>query len=753
MTLLEQGIAQGIVTLTEDKKRIHYPHCNKNYLYGNEDSEERVRAAAYVELVLHYGYPVHRLDVERIVPGRTTEARADIVVFEDDERKQPYIVVECKAPAASEAEFVQAVEQGFSYAVTLNSQFVWITSNLKSKAFTVRGFATYERDKNLIAAVPRFGYEQPARAKYYKGAIDEHGEPAFDLQEVKQEDLTRIFKKAHQALWGGGKRNPSEAFDELDKLIFCKLWDERKPYTRGQPYRFQEYSGEAPSVLETRIKEIYKEGEAFDKNVFGDPLRLTSAELKTVVGYLAKLNIGDSDLDSKGRAFETFLGSFFRGDFGQYFTPRPIVEFIVDVLPITNKSKVLDTSCGSGGFLLYALNKVRHAADDLVKDGAFKKDSAKHYSYWHDFASKNLFGIEISESIARTAKMNMIIHDDGHTNVVTSDGLLDIATIREQTRNDGFAPDSFDIIITNPPFGSVVKQTERAYLRNYALGKKDVDWVTQYEKDNFKLGTRDTQSTEALFLEQCWRFLKPGTGWLAIVVPDGLLTNASTQYVRDWVEEHYRIVSVVSLPQEAFRSTDAGVKSSVLFLRKLTALETEQIQTAKREVRGRLWRKGEYAARLHRLDEDRKKALKSWTGFDPSIIDWNSEANLEASQGAEAPTPPYKAEARKLIEKSAEFKTWKAAMSADFTEQANELKEELREQAQDDLRDALRNTDYRVLMAIPTDIGFDGTGRETPRNDIKVRDRKKPEDADGPLTTQLKEFITATDAGKGSFFA
>jgi type I restriction enzyme M protein len=112
MTLLEQGIAQGIITLTEDKKRIHYPHCNKNYLYGNEDSEERVRAAAYVELVLHYGYPVHRLDVERIVPGRTTEARADIVVFEDDERKQPYIVVECKAPAASEAEFVQARAAG-----------------------------------------------------------------------------------------------------------------------------------------------------------------------------------------------------------------------------------------------------------------------------------------------------------------------------------------------------------------------------------------------------------------------------------------------------------------------------------------------------------------------------------------------------------------------------------------------------------------------------------------------------------------
>ena len=135
------------------------------------------------------------------------------------------------------------------------------------------------------------------------------------------------------------------------------------------------------------------------------------------------------------------MGSFFRGDFGQYFTPREIVKFIVDVLPIDNNSIVLDTSCGSGGFLLHALDKVRRFADKKFAERdernqikryekgeiiISEQDRNDHYNFWHDFAQNNLYGIEINEQIARVAKMNMIIHDDGHTNVIACDGLLPI---------------------------------------------------------------------------------------------------------------------------------------------------------------------------------------------------------------------------------------------------------------------------------------------------------------------------------------
>jgi type I restriction enzyme M protein len=146
--------------------------------------------------------------------------------------------------------------------------------------------------------------------------------------------------------------------------------------------------------------------------------------LQTVVGYLAGTNLHETDLDSKGRAFETFMTGFFRGEFGQYFTPRKIVQFIVDALPINNDSVVLDTSCGSGGFLLHVLDKIRKQADEYHTKG-----TRPHWHYWHDFAECNLFGIEISEAIARTAKMNMIIHDDGHTNVIAFDGLEDVSKL------------------------------------------------------------------------------------------------------------------------------------------------------------------------------------------------------------------------------------------------------------------------------------------------------------------------------------
>lgn len=749
MNLLEKGLAAGLVWLSDDNKRIRYPYSDKGYSFTNP--EEKVRAEIYLELYFTYGYDVKRIDVEMPVPARTKEVRADIVVFHDDARKRPYIVVECKAPSVSEAEFVQAVEQGFGYAGSLQAEYVWTTTGDKSKAYKLTGYDALEREKNLIAAIPRFGQTELSRAKFYKGAIDEEGRPAFELEKVEQDRLTKIFKRAHQALWGGGKRNPSEAFDELDKLIFCKLWDEKKIRLPGQPYDFQEFTGEPAEKLRDRMVAIYKEGQDRDPNVFADGLRLSPTELKTVVGYLASLNIGATDLDSKGRAFETFLGTFFRGDFGQYFTPREIVEFIVDVLPIRHNSRVLDTSCGSGGFLLYALDKVRKQADALAEKGAFKIGSHEHHAHWHDFASKNLFGIEISESIARTAKMNMIIHDDGHTNVVTADGLLDPETIAEQSNNAGFRRNSFDVILTNPPFGSVVKQTERAYLANYKLGLKDVDWVTQLQKGSFQLGTRDSQSTETLFLEQCHRFLRPG-GWLAVVLPDGLLTNGSTQNVRDWIEEHYRIVSVVSLPQEAFKATNAGVKSSVLFAQKLTEKETNRIRDVKQNVREKMWRRGEFSARLQALDNERKLALKNWFDFQPDEIEWETDANVSILEGAEIPQLPYSAADKKLIEKTSEFKAWKSALAADFTERSNELKEELREQAREELRDELRATNYKVLMALPTHIGFDGTGRKLVQNDINVKDPKKHGDEDGPVDTELKLFIKSIEEGKAPFF-
>lgn len=459
--------------------------------------------------------------------------------------------------------------------------------------------------------------------------------------------------------------------------------------------------------LHNRIKALYEEGRKKDAEVFRDDIRLTPEKIRTVVSYLESVNLSDTDLDSKGRAFETFMGSFFRGNFGQYFTPREIVKFIVDVLPITNESKVLDTSCGSGGFLLYALNKVREQATEYYPN--YKNDTrqyGKWFTYWHDFAEKNLFGIEINEQISRAAKMNMIIHDDGHTNVITSDGLVSDADIKARTSNKGFEYETFDFIITNPPFGSTIRQTEQAYLKTYMLGKKEEDWLAVRSRTGDD--TRDGQQSEVLFIEQDYHFLKEG-GMLAIVLPDGILTNSSMQFVRTQIEDWFRIVAVVSMPQTAFAANGAGVKSSVLFLQKWSKDHTEKLVAKKKSIEDNLLDKTNYLATRNLWDREIKQKQKEKVA---------SMRNRQVTSATE-------------IKKTDEFKSWNAEMQAEYASKIDELKSKLVEEYQQRKQSDL--PDYSIFMAIAEEIGYDATGKKTKNNELEV------------IGEELKKFIINLD--------
>ena len=718
MSLIEEGIKQKLIRLSEDGKTITYLYQNKQRNYANP--EEQVQAETFLKLVLTYGYDARR--IRQFVPvtmGREVK-EADIVVYNDDMCLQPYILVECKREEVSEAEFAQAIEQAYSYAYALPSdvKYVWVTSGIKNEYFAV--------DKNNNSRVqqpdiPQFGVSQMAPYKYVYDAEflpEEKGKQRFfPLTVIEQSELTKRFKQAHDALWAGGQLNPSEAFDELDKLIFCKVWDERKPRKMGEPYDFQIITVSENEIKDERLRRqkendelykriiaLYEEGRKKDAEVFRDNIRLTPEKIRTVVGYLESVNLSETDLDSKGRAFETFMGSFFRGNFGQYFTPRQIVEFVVDVLPIKNDSKVLDTSCGSGGFLLYALNKVRNQATELYPN--YKNDArqyARWFPYWHDFAANNLFGIEINEQISRAAKMNMIIHDDGHTNVITSDGLVPDQTIFERTANKGFTYGTFDFIITNPPFGSTIRQTEQAYLKTYQLGKKDEDWLAVKAQPET---TRENQSTEVLFIEQDYKFLKPG-GFLAIVIPDGILTNSSLQYLRNLIEDWFRIVAVVSMPQTAFSANGAGVKSSVMFLQKWTQKHTEDLQGQKRAIEERLRTQYKYIETYKQWEREKKDAQNK------KIVELKGKHRLSVTE----------------IKKLPEYKDWNADLTKHYADLLEELQDQLRADYQDTKQKEL--PDYPILMAIADEIGYDATGRQIEQNDLKE------------IGEELKKFINS----------
>lgn len=698
MNLIDTGIEKGIIRFDEDRNFITYVHQNKKRNYSNP--EEKVQAETFLTLVLIYGYPEYR--IKQFIPvqmGSETK-EADIAVYSDDECEETYILVECKKEDLTDQQFNIAVDQAYSYAVAEGAKYVWTTSRIKNQYYEIPDKKPKSRIE--IPDIPQFGINKLAPYKYVKGGISQtdtndftiaaESDPNvkqkfFELQVVSESELTKIFIQSHQALWGGGQRNPSVAFDELDKLIFCKIWDEKHPRKIGEPYDFQIFRDEDQEDLLIRIKKIYAVGEKEAPEVFKDGITLSAQETLTIVKYFQRINLNKTDLDSKGKAFETFMGSYFRGDFGQYFTPRPIVKFIVDSLPITHKSRVLDTSCGSGGFLLYALDKVREQANEFFDP---IKDEKDHYKYWHDFAEKNLFGIEINDQIARTAKMNMIIHDDGHTNVIASDGLLSDVEMQAKSGNKEFKYNSFDFIITNPPFGSSIKQTEKAYMHQYNLAVKEVDWLNSAASSKATL--RDSQSTEVLFLEQCHKFLTEH-GYLAVVIPDGILTNSSLQYVRDNIEEMYRIVAVVSMPQTAFSATGAGVKSSVLFLRKHKNKQTEKISNQKAKLKEQVKTDNNYIATVEKWEKEKADAIKK----------------LEADAKAKNP----KANKKEITEM---IQADKSVVQSAFTDKVNLLKEELTEKYFLAKQTAL--DDYPIFMAIAEDIGYDATGRSTNNNEL-----------------------------------
>jgi type I restriction enzyme M protein len=345
------------------------------------------------------------------------------------------------------------------------------------------------------------------------------------------------------------------AFGELCKLLFVKIQDEKIPRKDGEPYEFQIKTHEPSRRLAERIKGIYDTAKEKDPQVFTDTIRIDDATLRILVSHMEGVSFSKTDLDTKGVAFEQFMDGFFKGDFGQYFTPREIIDFSVKMLGPKASDLVLDPACGSGGFLLYALDHVRREADEY-----HPVDKVDHYMHWHDFATKNLYGIEINDEIARVAKMNMILHDDGHSNVVGDDALDRFDTIRLRSGNNGIMEGRFDMVLTNPPFGAQVNLTEHPYLADFDLGNQ--------EDKQGKKRVRKKQKTEILFIERVCQFLKPGTGRAAIVLPDGILTNSSLQYVRNYLLDRFQLLAVVSLPQTAFAHFGAGVKASLIFVRR-----------------------------------------------------------------------------------------------------------------------------------------------------------------------------------------
>ncbi|EJE0943338.1 N-6 DNA methylase [Campylobacter upsaliensis] len=666
--MIEKALEQGYLSFDGDSIIYHTKKLSKqNYT----NPEEKVRAEVFARLIIEKEYPLSHIAIEvRVTRGSNkSNTRADIVVYKNAKHQKAFIVIELKK--SSQKDLREAKEQALSYANFLKADYALATNGKEKIALYIK-----EDSNDLINDIPPYGGNAPIW-KYLRNSKDS------DIKEISPGELDALLQKIHNYLWNGGKRNPAEAFSEFSKIIFTKMMDEKAKTDikyKLEHYEFQKNRDEDKFALEKRIKGLYEKYKKEDSNVFDNALILDADEIKFLVENLEGIGLSKIELDIKGEIFQNFLKDFFKGKAGQFFTPFNVVRFVVGCFDITQNDLVLDPSCGSGGFLLRTLLYMREKCENHYKD---KNDEVQKFLCWHSFAEKNLYGIEINGGISQAAKMQMIIHDDGHTNVITADGLDSFENFIK--KNNKFQKNTFNFIFTNPPFGSSIPAS-KPYFEDFSFAKSEVHFI---DKIIDKKSPKDlsTQKSEILFLERYFEFLKEG-GIVACVLPDGILTNSSLQNVRDYLLERFYLLASFSLPQHTFSNYGAGVKSSILVLKKKDKKAIKAFLDKKEAIQNAITQKHKDEILSLR---DELKAL---------ITPLQKELKaLEKMQDKDLKTQEQIATLKEKIANHRETYRYKEELVRDKI--CTEVSEKLKQLES-----------YEVFMAIIENIGFDATGKE-----------------------------------------
>lgn len=348
--------------------------------------------------------------------------------------------------------------------------------------------------------------------------------PKLEFETRKEDKLLRRFEEIHNFIYANDGLSPQQVLEEIVKILFIKILSENSDS--------DVFTLENVENLFNQTKNNYAEVFANDEKI-----RLSADSLRFTVEKLGKISLNDSSNDAKGLAFQKFLRNYEKGERGQFFTPAPIIDFCVEIIQPQPHEKIIDPACGSGGFLISALKFVENNFPNINKS---------------QFISRNLIGLDINWSIAKIARMKLILEADTKTNIFCQNAL-------EETKFG-----HFDIVLANPPFGTTGKITNDKLLSKFDLGHK---W-TRHENNFYSTRTiANGQVTEILFIEKCLSLLREG-GRMAIVLPNGNFENPSLEYLRYYIRQKAKILAVVNLPNEAFIPFGTGVKTSLLFLEK-----------------------------------------------------------------------------------------------------------------------------------------------------------------------------------------
>lgn len=624
--------------------------------------EEEVRQKYICRLIENYGYELNQMTQEIQVNNSQRgqgRAMADIVVWRSQkdklEENSPLIVIECKAEHLTIRE--EDYFQGYNYASWAGADF-FVTTNLKeTKIFKVVKGKIPKKLEEIIDIPNVLIVNDDKKIE----------ELLKQTKAFTRDEFSKLLFRCHNIIRNNDKLSPEAAFDEISKILFIKIRYERsnskaqlfslETFTKAKENYDEFKSPTSPEFYQNLFeltKQEFKDDDLFSEH---EKIRIKQGSFEAIVKELEKYNLSTTSDDVKGIAFEQFLGKTFRGELGQFFTPRTVVDFMNGILDPKEGEIICDPCCGSGGFLIKTFEYVRSQIEEKIHQEK-EKIKEKYYNDVYEkatdknkakidetvnnlFAKLNseldkdiensrlrklsydcIFGTDANPRMSRTAKMNMIMHGDGHGGVHHHDGLLNV---------NGIFENRFDVILTNPPFGARIEKslkiTKEDEFTNEARIKK---YQERYGKDIYNQALNQINGninksvlslyetgemstlTEVLFIERCLNLLKAG-GRMGIVLPEGVLNNSNLQKVRDFVESKAKFLLIVSIPQDVFIASGATVKPSLLFFKKFTDDESEKYKNIKNEAT--LTINAKYQEQLTIIEEKLalkgKEALKS----------------------------------------------------------------------------------------------------------------------------------------------
>lgn len=527
--------------------------------------EERVRQLWLARLIDKFGYAPSRIAIEYpITFGRDTSKRADIVVFDADRKTVPYIIIEVK-----QQKFKDGKEQLRSYAHATGAPLAVWSDGVQAEVW-------HRKNPNYFMPI----HELPRSDQTIEQVVDQpwtiqtlielederarEGKSARSLRDLIQDMEDEVLANAGV-----------DVFEEVFKLIFTKLFDEMTSYQMHRNLRFR--NNNTAAQLKSAIQALFDEAKQKWPGVFSDDerIRLSPDHLQVCVGSLEEWKLFNSNLDVVDDAFEYLVSKSSKGEKGQYFTPRWVIDMCVRMMNPQEHETVVDTACGSAGFTVHSMFHVwKQIYRELGKpEGDLFTMEAKEPRAI-EYVRRNVFAVDFDEKSVRVSRCLNLIAGDGETNVLHLN-TLDWTKWDETTKQDDWQETyatgwnglkklravkkpgeyrqfNFDVLMANPPFAGDIKQS---------------DMLSPYEVAHKKDGKLDKAvARDLLFIERNIDFLRPG-GRMAVVLPQGRFNNSSDQRLREFIMGRCRILAVVGLHPNTFKP-HTGTKTSVLFVQK-----------------------------------------------------------------------------------------------------------------------------------------------------------------------------------------